>query len=196
MTKSFTLIQTVATAGLFSAVSFWYGFMFGRETSRKELGDLIADLRRSNPDQSSTTPPHSLLNALDPQAGGAMVEAIQADNNPTWLDQIQGRFLHPTDQSLSQYAAEVLGLGEVRRGSDPDDAATLSEHMRKKALDDHKRHLDEQAAALLAAKRAKLQKEVPPAPSESEVDLGVFSGGRGNLLEELYATSASRPGML
>ncbi|KAF5775044.1 hypothetical protein HanRHA438_Chr13g0617861 [Helianthus annuus] len=59
MTKSFTLIQTVATAGLFSAVSFWYGFMFGRETSRKELGDLIADLRRSNPDQSSTTPPHS-----------------------------------------------------------------------------------------------------------------------------------------
>ncbi|XP_076930618.1 uncharacterized protein LOC143595513 [Bidens hawaiensis] len=56
MAKSFTLIQTVATAGLFSAVSFWYGFMFGRETSRKELGDLIADLRRSNPDSN---PPHN-----------------------------------------------------------------------------------------------------------------------------------------
>ncbi|KAK9068053.1 hypothetical protein SSX86_012164 [Deinandra increscens subsp. villosa] len=84
MAKSFTLIQTVATAGLFSAVSFWYianpnstnflfhsrfllinrlllryGFMFGRETSRKELGDLIADLRRGNPDSSSSNPPHS-----------------------------------------------------------------------------------------------------------------------------------------
>ncbi|KAL7594179.1 uncharacterized protein LOC111904141 [Lactuca sativa] len=59
MVKSFTLIQTVATAGLFSAVSFWYGFMFGRESSRKELGDLIADLRRGNPDSSSSTPPHS-----------------------------------------------------------------------------------------------------------------------------------------
>ncbi|KAJ0515371.1 hypothetical protein HanHA300_Chr10g0379851 [Helianthus annuus] len=89
-----------------------------------------------------------------------------------------------------------LGPGEVRQGSDPDDKATLTEHMKKKALDDHKRHLDEQAAALLAAKRAKLQKDAPPAPSESEVDLGVFSGGRGNLLEEIFAASALRPGNL
>ncbi|KAI9089214.1 hypothetical protein K1719_029493 [Acacia pycnantha] len=25
--KSFTLVQTVATAGVFSAISFWYGFI-------------------------------------------------------------------------------------------------------------------------------------------------------------------------
>ncbi|KAJ0491851.1 hypothetical protein HanIR_Chr12g0568361 [Helianthus annuus] len=254
---------------------------------------------------------YSLLNALDPKAAGAMVEAIQADGNPTWLDQIQDRFLHPTEQSLNRYAAEVLGEdvlgdfvnsdqedvivvssgssgrsggdltsrsaragtvpggnaepvhevvgdddddveasidpsaqletrkkaridrsgrkgegveggaagssrkrpsilsyldyvvvsdtlsglgpGEVRQGSDLDDKATLTEHMKKKALDDHKRHLDEQAAALLAAKRAKLQKDAPPAPSESEVDLGVFSGGRGNLLEKIFEASAPRP---
>ncbi|XP_022017044.2 uncharacterized protein LOC110916655 isoform X1 [Helianthus annuus] len=257
---------------------------------------------------------YSLLNALDPKAAGAMVEAIQADGNPTWLDQIQDRFLHPTEQSLNRYAAEVLGEdvlgdfvnsdqedvivvssgssgrsggdltsrsaragtvpggnaepvhevvgdddddveasidpsaqletrkkaridrsgrkgegveggaagssrkrpsilsyldyvvvsdtlsglgpGEVRQGSDLDDKATLTEHMKKKALDDHKRHLDEQAAALLAAKRAKLQKDAPPAPSESEVDLGVFSGGRGNLLEKIFEASAPRPGNL
>ncbi|XP_035845431.1 uncharacterized protein LOC110933087 [Helianthus annuus] len=196
---------------------------------------------------------YSLLNALDPKSAGAMVEAIQADGNPTWLEQIHDRFLHPTDASLSGYANEVLGTtpggvaepvhgfadddddaeasvdpsaqletrkrarteksvrkegkkeggaagssrpGEVRQGSDPDDKATLTEHMKKKALDDHKRHLDEQAAALLAAKKAKLQKDAPPAPSESEVDLGVFSGGRGNLLEKIFEASASRPGNL
>ncbi|MFS7910794.1 hypothetical protein Hanom_Chr02g00110411 [Helianthus anomalus] len=233
---------------------------------------------------------YSLLNALDPKAAGAMVEAIQADGNPTWLDQIRGRFLHPTDDSLSRYANEVLGegawdnsvdsgreeiivlssgssdqnfedlnshcaragtahgdvaepvhgvvgddddveasvwgregkpegkaagssrkrpptlpclnyvvvsdtlsglgAGEVNRGSDPDDSVTLTEHLRKKALEDQKRKLDEQSAALLAAKKAKLHKETPPAPSESEIDLGVFSGARGNLLEELYAASA------
>ncbi|KAJ0603880.1 hypothetical protein HanHA300_Chr02g0043231 [Helianthus annuus] len=190
---------------------------------------------------------YSLLNVLDPKAAGAMVEAIQSEGNPTWLDQIRGRFLHPTDESLSRYVSEVLGtaqgdavepvhevvgddddvevpvdpstqlesrkkartdrsgrregkgegqvagssrVGERNRQSDPDDSATLTEHMRKKALEDHKRQLDEQAAALLASKKAKLQKEPPPAPSESDIDLGVFSGGRGNLLEEIFAASA------
>ncbi|KAI5655825.1 hypothetical protein M9H77_33012 [Catharanthus roseus] len=56
MQKGFTLIQTVAIAGVFSAVSGWYGFMFGRESARKELGDLIDSLRRSN---SSSSPPSS-----------------------------------------------------------------------------------------------------------------------------------------
>ncbi|KAG1359395.1 hypothetical protein COCNU_08G008410 [Cocos nucifera] len=46
MEKKLTLLQTVFTAGVFSAVSFWYGFMFGRESARKELGGLIEDLRR------------------------------------------------------------------------------------------------------------------------------------------------------
>ncbi|KAJ0749681.1 hypothetical protein HanLR1_Chr05g0172861 [Helianthus annuus] len=62
--------------------------------------------------------------------------------------------------------------------------------MRKKALEDKKRKLDDQAAALLASKKAKLWKEAPPAPSESEIDMGIFSGDRGNLLEEIFAASA------
>ncbi|KAL9167156.1 hypothetical protein ABFS82_05G077300 [Erythranthe guttata] len=57
MQKSFTLIQTVATAGVFSAVSFWYGFMFGRESSRKELGDLIDTLRRPTSASTEHLPP-------------------------------------------------------------------------------------------------------------------------------------------
>ncbi|KAL5724128.1 hypothetical protein ACHQM5_007429 [Ranunculus cassubicifolius] len=52
--KSFTLVQTVAAAGVFSAVSFWYGFMFGRESARKELGNVIEDLRRGNPTAPQT----------------------------------------------------------------------------------------------------------------------------------------------
>ncbi|KAF4362557.1 hypothetical protein F8388_011384 [Cannabis sativa] len=47
MEKSFTLVQTVLTAGVFSAVSCWYGFMFGRESARKELGDLSGSSFRS-----------------------------------------------------------------------------------------------------------------------------------------------------
>ncbi|KAJ0654851.1 hypothetical protein HanLR1_Chr14g0511821 [Helianthus annuus] len=87
-----------------------------------------------------------------------------------------------------------LRVGERSQQSDPEDSATLTEHMKKKAFEDQKRKLDEQSAALLAAKKAKLHKEAPPAPSESEIDLGVFSGGRGNLLEELYAASAPPTG--
>ncbi|XP_055821163.1 uncharacterized protein LOC129889760 [Solanum dulcamara] len=48
MQKRFTLLQTIAVSGVFSAVSGWYGFMFGRESARKELGGLIEDLRNSN----------------------------------------------------------------------------------------------------------------------------------------------------
>ncbi|KAJ0785307.1 hypothetical protein HanOQP8_Chr02g0041631 [Helianthus annuus] len=61
--------------------------------------------------------------------------------------------------------------------------------IRKKAFKDKKRKLDEQAAALLASKKAKLRKEVPLAPSESDIDMGIFSGDRGTLLEEIYAAS-------
>ncbi|KAM5584294.1 hypothetical protein ABKV19_003922 [Rosa sericea] len=57
MEKAFSLVQTIAVATVFSAVSGWYGFMFGRESARKELGSLIEDLRRQNP--NSDPPPHS-----------------------------------------------------------------------------------------------------------------------------------------
>ncbi|KAJ0622338.1 hypothetical protein HanIR_Chr01g0018881 [Helianthus annuus] len=48
---------------------------------------------------------YSLINVLDPKAAGAMVEAIQEDGKPTWLNQIRGRFLHPTDESFTKYAS-------------------------------------------------------------------------------------------
>uniref|UniRef100_A0A7N0UZG0 Membrane lipoprotein n=1 Tax=Kalanchoe fedtschenkoi TaxID=63787 RepID=A0A7N0UZG0_KALFE len=46
--KVFTLVQTLGAAAVFSAVACWYGFMFGRESARKELGGIIEDLRRAN----------------------------------------------------------------------------------------------------------------------------------------------------
>ncbi|KAJ0876162.1 hypothetical protein HanPSC8_Chr11g0485271 [Helianthus annuus] len=231
---------------------------------------------------------YSFLNILDPRAGGAMVEAIQANGKPTWLDQIRTRFLHPTSESFAAYANTILGeddeddvdgttdptreevivlssegsdrslegltphsaragpeqgavnepkkkldkaekrekrveenVAEVSRKRpsippfldyvvvsdtlsgldagckrterDPEDDETLTEIMKKrKVLDDKKKELDDRAVAALAAKRAKLQKENPPAPSESEIDMGVFSAKPGNLLEEIYAASDSR----
>ncbi|MFS7932898.1 hypothetical protein Hanom_Chr04g00373331 [Helianthus anomalus] len=226
---------------------------------------------------------YSLLNVLDPKAVGAMVEAIREDGKPTWLNQIRGHFLHPSDESFAKYANvglgeddeddsidptreevvvlssgssdrssehltsryaragpaqaavnkpvhEVVGddedvpaettyrletrkkmkagaserrekgvevkaadtsrAGEKPRGSDPEDRATLTEMMKKKALEDKKCKLDEQVAALLCAKKARLHKEAPPAPSESEIDMGIFSGDRGNLLEEIFDACA------
>ncbi|CAA7406731.1 unnamed protein product [Spirodela intermedia] len=59
MEKKLTLVQTVFTAGVFSAVSFWYGFMFGRESARKELGGLIEDLRRGDDPSVVEGAPHS-----------------------------------------------------------------------------------------------------------------------------------------
>ncbi|KAJ0941969.1 hypothetical protein HanPSC8_Chr03g0086361 [Helianthus annuus] len=97
------------------------------------------------------------------------------------IDKTEGRRLR--NQRLRHLCAE----------RDPDDDATLTEIMKKKkVLEDKKMELDEQAAAALAAKKSKLQKETPPAPSESEIDLGVFSAKHGNLLEKIYATSGSQ----
>ncbi|MFS7998992.1 hypothetical protein Hanom_Chr12g01160671 [Helianthus anomalus] len=235
---------------------------------------------------------YNLLNVLDPKAGGAMMEAIQAEGKPTWLDQIRDRednrdgfddTIDPTreevivlssegsDRSLGgltphsaraglvqgvanepvnepvdvdvevpvetveqletrrkkqldksegkekraeEKATETprkrpsilpfldyvvvsdtlssLGAGKKRGGSNPDDSATLTEMMKKKALEDKKRKLDEQTAAMLASKRAKLQKETSPAPSESEIGLEVFTVKHGNLLEKIFVASGSR----
>ncbi|KAM0071104.1 hypothetical protein Hdeb2414_s0001g00021021 [Helianthus debilis subsp. tardiflorus] len=86
-----------------------------------------------------------------------------------------------------------LDAGVKRVERDPNDDETLTEIMKKKkVLEDNKKELDEQAAAALAAKNSKLQKETPLAPSESEIDLGVFSAKFGNLLEKIYAASGSQ----
>ncbi|MFS7940369.1 hypothetical protein Hanom_Chr05g00463651 [Helianthus anomalus] len=84
-----------------------------------------------------------------------------------------------------------LGVGEKHHVSDPDDRTTLTEMMRKRALDEKKRKLDEQAASMLESKKARLQKETPPASSESEIDLGVFTATHGNLLEKIFKASGS-----
>ncbi|KAM0049193.1 hypothetical protein Hdeb2414_s0008g00283051 [Helianthus debilis subsp. tardiflorus] len=69
-----------------------------------------------------------------------------------------------------------LDAGVKRSERDPDDDATLTEIVQKKRLlEDKKKELDGQAAAALAEKKSKLQKETTTAPSELEIDLGVFS---------------------
>jgi len=55
--KKLTLLQTVAAAGVFSAVSCWYGFMFGRESARRELGGIIDELRKSTTTSTTSSEP-------------------------------------------------------------------------------------------------------------------------------------------
>ncbi|KAJ0603773.1 hypothetical protein HanHA300_Chr02g0042091 [Helianthus annuus] len=59
-------------------------------------------------------------------------------------------------------------------------------------LKTRKRNLMSRLLLRLRRKKSKLQKETPPAPSESEIDLGVFSAKRGNLLEKIYTASGSQ----
>ncbi|KAJ0611213.1 hypothetical protein HanHA300_Chr01g0012651 [Helianthus annuus] len=103
----------------------------------------------------------------------------------------------PSNLSFLDYVAvsdtlSGLDVGDKRAGRDPDDATLTEILKKKKVLEDKKKELDEQAVAALVAKKSKLQKETPPAPSESEIDLGVFSAKCGNLLEKIYAVSGSQ----
>ncbi|MFS7917775.1 hypothetical protein Hanom_Chr03g00193171 [Helianthus anomalus] len=73
----------------------------------------------------------------------------------------------PSNFSLLDYVVVSDTLSGLDAGDkcverDPDDDATLMEIMKKnKVLEDKKKELDEQAAAALAAKKSKLQKEAP-----------------------------------
>ncbi|MFS7972983.1 hypothetical protein Hanom_Chr09g00851231 [Helianthus anomalus] len=62
---------------------------------------------------------------------------------------------------------------------------------KRKLLADQKRELDAQAALDLSEKKRKVMGHVV-APSDSEVDLGVFSKKSGNLLEEIYEASSQK----
>lgn len=43
-----TRLQVASMVTGFSGLSAWYGFMFGKESARKELGDKIKELRELN----------------------------------------------------------------------------------------------------------------------------------------------------
>ncbi|MFS7921998.1 hypothetical protein Hanom_Chr03g00243471 [Helianthus anomalus] len=66
---------------------------------------------------------------------------------------------------------------------------------KQKILADKKRELDEQAALAFSEKKMKVMGETV-APSESEVDLGVFSKMFGNLLKKIYDASSMPRGMI
>ncbi|KAJ0952434.1 hypothetical protein HanPSC8_Chr02g0072191 [Helianthus annuus] len=106
---------------------------------------------------------------------------------------------HSSESSFLDYVVvsdtlSGLDAGVKHSECDPDDDATLTEMMKKrKMLEDKKKELDAQAAAALAEKKSKLQKGTIVAPSESEIDLGVFSKKTGNRLEKIFkSASASR----
>ncbi|KAJ0525150.1 hypothetical protein HanHA300_Chr09g0308681 [Helianthus annuus] len=90
-----------------------------------------------------------------------------------------------------------LDAGTKRTALDSDDKVTLTEMMvkKQKLLADKKRELDEQAAAALFEKKLKFMGKTV-APSESEVDLGVFSKKSGNLLEKIFKASSAPRGMI
>ncbi|KAM0055576.1 hypothetical protein Hdeb2414_s0006g00207781 [Helianthus debilis subsp. tardiflorus] len=88
-----------------------------------------------------------------------------------------------------------LDAGVKRSTPNPDDDVTLTSLLAKKQkiLEDKKRELDAQVAAVLYEKKLKFMGETV-APSELEVDLGVFSKKSGNLLEKIFKVSSAPRG--
>ncbi|MFS7953338.1 hypothetical protein Hanom_Chr07g00617341 [Helianthus anomalus] len=104
----------------------------------------------------------------------------------------------PSNSSFLDYVVvsdtlSSLDVGVKRKSRDPEDGSNLKEMMKKrKMLEDKNLELDAQAAAALAEKKSKFQKETISAPLESEIDLGVFSEKTRNRLENIFK-SASVP---
>ncbi|KAJ0469252.1 hypothetical protein HanIR_Chr14g0705911 [Helianthus annuus] len=99
-----------------------------------------------------------------------------ADLPVTTAEQLETRKKKKLDKSEKKKKVEenvTEAPREKRVERDSDDDATLTEIMEKKrVLEEKKKELDKKAGAALAAKKSKLQKETPPAPSKSEIDLG------------------------
>ncbi|MFS7937188.1 hypothetical protein Hanom_Chr05g00424701 [Helianthus anomalus] len=204
---------------------------------------------------------YSLLNVLDPKAGGAMIEAILPEGRPSEDDgddfddttdptrkEVSVLSSESSDRSCECLIPRSPRAGPAQEAANepvnepvdvdadlPVETAEQLETQRKKKLDKSeekekrveedvtktprkrpstlpfldyvvvsdtlsslgtkekriRRDPDDSAAAALAAKRAKLQKEAPPAPSESEIDLGVFTAKHGNLLDKIFVASGS-----
>ncbi|KAJ0951066.1 hypothetical protein HanPSC8_Chr02g0055601 [Helianthus annuus] len=147
-----------------------------------------------------------LLNTLDPKSAGAMVEAIQADGNPTWLEQIHDRFLHPTDVSTVPGGVAEAVHGFAKDDDDAEASVDPSAQLetRKKARTEKSVRREEKKEGGAAGSSRKQPSTLPyldyVVVSDTLSGLGPGEvrqgGGRGNLLEEIFDASASRPGTL
>ncbi|MFS7943412.1 hypothetical protein Hanom_Chr06g00500011 [Helianthus anomalus] len=146
--------------------------------------DLIHRSTRAGPQQGTVCEPIA-----------ADVETLAEDPQGDTVEQLETWKKRRRDKTEGKKAEELVTeaprTGDKCAERDPDDDATLTEIVKKKkALEDKKKELDALAAAALAEKKFKLQKDTAIAPSESEIDLGVFSEKVGNLLEKMYKSDA------
>ncbi|MFS7888317.1 hypothetical protein Hanom_Chr00s000001g01593531 [Helianthus anomalus] len=163
------------------------------EESAESYQDLIHHFARAGPPRGTIHEPVADdvdTPIMNPQDGTA--------------DQVETRKKKKNDKNEEKKAEEPVAETPRKRPSnssfldyvarDPNDDTTLTEIMKKKkVLEDKKKELDAQAATALAEKKSKLQKDTATAPSESEIDLGVFSEKTGNRLEKLFkSVSGSR----
>ncbi|MFS8017429.1 hypothetical protein Hanom_Chr15g01380281 [Helianthus anomalus] len=129
--------------------------------------------------EESASSSHDLIHHSSRAACNALIR--KRSSNVTLSDNVV------VSDSLSD-----LDAGVKRSAPDADDDVTLTELLAKKQkiLEDKKRELDVQVAAALSQKKLKFMGETV-APSESEVDLVVFSKKYGNLLEKIFKASSA-----
>ncbi|KAJ0799984.1 hypothetical protein HanPI659440_Chr03g0097741 [Helianthus annuus] len=184
---------------LFLMVFFTIGYCLLNVLDPKTSGAMIeAMLAEGRPvwlDQIRDRFLHPTSDSFATYANATLGDEDVDDLNDT-VDPTREEKLDKSEKKEEKAEEDVAGAPRDKRVErDPDDDETLTEIMKKKKIiEDKKKELDEQDAAALVAKRSKLQKETPPAPSELEIDLGVFSEKRGNLLEKIFEASGVKSG--
>ncbi|KAL6569514.1 hypothetical protein OROMI_014028 [Orobanche minor] len=79
MQRNFTLLQTVATAGTFSAISCWYGFMFGRGDEKAPGGTPV--MQPSFPKERAIRHRPGLYNRMIEERGNRRERDPHANGN-------------------------------------------------------------------------------------------------------------------
>ncbi|KAJ0694156.1 hypothetical protein HanPI659440_Chr15g0605611 [Helianthus annuus] len=127
-----------------------------------------------------------------PQRGAAQEHVVEGVATPVVdlqagvTEQVETRKKKKEERSEKKTAEKSVAETPRKR---PSNSSAL-DYVRK-ILEDKKRELGAQAAAVLSEKKSKFMKESAVAPSESEIDLGVFSKKTGNRLEKIFKSSSA-----
>ncbi|MFS7966186.1 hypothetical protein Hanom_Chr09g00770891 [Helianthus anomalus] len=119
------------------------------------------------------------------------VDTLVVDPQVGTAEQVETRKKKRGDKTEEKKVEEPVAETPRKRPSNSSylDYVVVSDTLSGLDAGEKKKELDVQAAAALAEKKSKFQKETV-APSDSEIDLGLFSEKTGNRLEKIFKSAS------